>query len=214
MKIASDIDGVIADFCTTFLHSYVNPFLMNKGQAQLRVKDLVKFRFSESAKLSEEEMDNIFTKAENDEIYLHLNTTNDGFVEAMRVLSMHNDVYYITNRERVSPMMTYRWFRNNKIPFGNGIYFAGHDDKPDICEMLGIEVMIEDHFFNAVDVSAVVKKSFLVDRPWNRQVREGVVLPTNMEVIKYGKQLEDYVLGETRAQRLRDIDPNTEYRGQ
>ena len=195
MRIASDLDGVCADFVNWFLKGYINPLLIEHGKRPLREKDIRDFSLEKAVPLPSKLVWDTFHRAEKEGLYENLNICKNGVAAALRRLhAAGHELYYITVRKTVGNMQTYKWLDKKNMPFANGVYFASTGmEKGELCRMLGIDLMIEDNFSNSLYVAPHVGLSLLLDRPWNRRARSGVQLPENYGIIKNGKQLEEYV---------------------
>lgn len=170
MKIGVDIDDVVADF--------VNPLLkfFEKETGRITLyEDVFSYKFEEVWKISRDEaiavVRNFYRSKEFDTLAII-----DGALSALERLSQKHEIVFVTSRHNEAKLKTPDWLTRN-FPFLNArVIYAGeyqHSDnekvtKAGICLREGIGVIIEDNAGYALDCARNGVKSYLIERPWNR----------------------------------------------
>jgi len=91
-------------------------------------------------------------------------------------LSQHNEIHYVTAREKRMTDVTYIWIDKKKLPW-DGIHILGTHYKVDKARELNCDIFIEDRYENALELSKSGFKVLLIDCNYNR-------LPTPKEVTR------------------------------
>ena len=119
-----------------------------------------------------------------------------GAKDALAVLKDAHELHIISARGEQIADLTFRWINKNFPHHFKSInltnqYFGIPEkvcSKKDICQKLGIDIMIEDSLSQAIEIASVVQKVFLLDCPWN----QADVLPSHIvrvyswaEIIKH-----------------------------
>ncbi|MDO8584691.1 MAG: hypothetical protein Q7R85_01040 [bacterium] len=100
-----------------------------------------------------------------------------GSLKAIQALkAAGHELYIITARRNKHITQTELWIEKHFPDVFTGVHYASPSrlkeeprKKSEICEALGIEVLIDDSPENAFDCAAVGVKIFLFDQPWNRR---------------------------------------------
>jgi len=98
-----------------------------------------------------------------------------GALDGCVSLKKNNELFVITSRRNEFIPETERWIERCFPNMFAGIYFTNHFGqdaakitKGEICDNLGIDVMIEDSLKFAIGCIAPDRKVFLFDQPWNQ----------------------------------------------
>ena len=83
-------------------------------------------------------------------------------------LSLDNNIYFITARDRSLTMLTHVYLRKNKIPYDE-LFALGSHYKVDKAIDLNCNVFIEDSYENSVQLSNAGFKVLLIDTNYNRR---------------------------------------------
>ena len=95
--------------------------------------------------------------------------------KAIFTLKQNNDLFIITSRKNDIAETTQKWINKyfpnifTEIYFANN-YFQGGDSKTkaQICDEIGIDILIEDSMEYALECVNSKRKIFLLDCPWNQ----------------------------------------------
>ncbi|MFH1290537.1 MAG: hypothetical protein ABIH92_03955 [Nanoarchaeota archaeon] len=107
----------------------------------------------------------------------------------MKELSEDNGLVVVTSRPHFFEEKTLQWIDKylpgvfEKVLFTNQYSQDSKDKqttKSAICKAEGVEILFEDHDFQANDCAEVCKKIFVFDQPWNQNVE----LPENAVRVK------------------------------
>ena len=91
------------------------------------------------------------------------------FLQMAMQHQVNTKIYFITARTPTPTIVedTIEWLSKHQFHFDD-IFFVG--DKAALCEMMHIDVMIEDEPFQANKIVETETKVVLRDQPWNREV--------------------------------------------
>jgi uncharacterized HAD superfamily protein len=168
--IGVDMDDVIFDFNNS-LHAYHNA----KYGTSVKREDIISYDIEKLWHCTPEEASKkVFEFCGTKE---HDKTSPIiGTVEALASLKRDHELHIITNRGEQIRDITVGWIENNFPEYFTSInltnqYFGLADKKRtklEICEELGVDVMIEDSMSHATEIAKSGRKVFLIDTPWNQ----------------------------------------------
>lgn len=178
MKIGIDIDGVVADFFQKFLEFY-----NKKTKSDIPIESWITYNFWDFLPISKEEgwglMHEFYLLDDFDEIPLI-----EGAKEAILQLSKENEVYIITARPFKWEEKTKRFF--DKHFSGNKIKLIHcRDDKDntiykrEICNNLGINILIEDCGDIALQCAETGVKVILLNSLYNKNINHENIIRAN-----------------------------------
>lgn len=169
MRLAFDIDDVLLDFVPA-LARFHNEFY----STNLSARDFHTYYFSEvwggTSEDGEKKVNEFL-----DSLYFREIEAVDGAADAIEKLTRENKIYIVTSRPERLSELSHKQIKNNFWDFYEEILFAkngycgwGEKTKAEICEELGVEVLVEDSpkYCNCGDT-----KVLLFDRPWNREAK-------------------------------------------
>lgn len=169
MNIGIDLDDVLLSFNESFL-----PYHNKKYGTSIRKDDITDFGLEKFLNCSVDEMLARFTTYFTSEEHADSSPV-EGAVEAVITLAQKHNLYVITAKPATLAESTRKWL---DVHFPNvlpRIHFADHvgnttqkRKKSEICQELGIDILIDDAIHNANDAAGVVKKVFLFSQPWNK----------------------------------------------
>lgn len=170
-KIGIDIDEVVVNFIETFL-KYSNL----KYNTQSLFEDVTTYNLWECGLFnSKEESIKRICEFQNSDYFDKIDFI-DGAKKGIENIADIYDIYFITSRPNEIKDKTKSFFYSNfpknryKFIFSGEIY--GGKTKSKICDELGIKVMVEDNSDYALDCAKRNIKTFLLDKPWNRNHEE------------------------------------------
>ena len=159
MKLGIDLDGVVSDYQTYFLESFNERFGTNYILQDWKDYSFIPEGFTKEAfwKMIEEHA--------KIGAWRYLSPI-EGAIEGITTLSQHNSIHLISHKLEEAKADTITWLSEHKIPY-DSISFTL--DKSRMAYILGIDIMIEDSYKNAVEVASTGIETLLFDRPWNRE---------------------------------------------
>lgn len=163
VKIAFDIDGCIANPYTPFIHM-VN-ILYNKN---LNFEDITDPDLSKSAGLEDVDLDELINYVIKSCCFLPF----DGAVETVKKYHYvtKNNLIFITARPEWIDCETYKWL---DIYFQEIPYFVEFsNDKVETCKYYNVSTIIEDSPQNTFKLINNGIHVLLMDRLWNRYIKD------------------------------------------
>jgi len=175
MKIGIDIDDVVVEFVRGFCE-----FLSNIENNSFKIEKTA-FVFENAytydlgklmgiSKEEENKLINDFNKSEN---FSNLDFLPGAKENISSLENGDNKIFFITSRPLSVEKQTRDFFKKNFPKNNFELYFSGEKwgklkSKGEICSELGVEVMIEDNAYFALDCAKKGIKTFLLDKPWNQ----------------------------------------------
>lgn len=184
-RIGVDCDGCLVNFVKPFI-AYLNDQL----DTTFTYDDVVTYEFEDAlgidADVAVQKVQSFFKTP-----MFRALLPEPGAQEAIRKLRETAELIVVTARPLSIMQETYACLDAHfpgsfsEVYFSNGRY--GNEKgatKSAICKELALGYMIEDSPIHAADCASVVKGSFLLERPWNRQANpEGVIRAKSWEDI-------------------------------
>ena len=165
MKIAVDVDGVLADIIVTWLDIY------NAEHHNSVKKDEVNhWDFFGSLDIDRAEFDRIFELVWKN--WRAIPPCETMLSQKVRDLSKLGEVSIVTARSTSSIPSVKAWLSDKMISYNDMIVV----DYGPLKSALDFDVFIDDSPLNAKNIAASGKLVLLFDQPWNRDIRgEGIV---------------------------------------
>ncbi len=167
LKIGIDIDDTIADFITSYLNFY--KFRFGKGFNLEDVKDIyLREPFGHGC----EEVLRILGEFYKTDYFKEMALIG-GAKEVLSKLFFFHQIFFITSRGQSNEEATKNFLKKHFSDKPYGIYFSGdiysgRKTKDEICEELGIDVVIEDNGIFSQNCAEKGIKVLLMDKPWNQ----------------------------------------------
>lgn len=171
LKIGIDVDDVLASFVPTFINWHNHTY-----GTELRSGSFTSYRFGEILKLSAQGTTDRVMEFYDSGDFANMSLV-DGAREGIRLLNGRgHNLVAVTARLKVVEESTLSWLGKN---FGHDIpeahfshnHYAGMGGaltKPEICQQLGIGLIVEDSMDYARQCAEVGIPVVLLDRPWNQ----------------------------------------------
>jgi uncharacterized HAD superfamily protein len=182
MKIGIDIDEVVVEFFKGYLNLFNEKFEKN-----LKFEDLVKYHIWEITNVSREDALSLADYYHGSKDSSQIDFV-DGAKDSILFLLNNFELVFITSRPVSVKENTEDFFKNHFGDFNFEIYFSGDmhggkKSKAEFCNELGIKFMIEDNADYALDCAKNGVKTFLLDKPWNKNYEnhENLVKVNNWE---------------------------------
>ncbi len=171
IKIGIDIDDVIIEFMKNYL-----AFINKKNKTDFKwhnIKEyhLWKTEIYNSKEKAIKEMHDFLDSEEFDNLSLLPEVK-----ESIELISNTHEIYFITARPKKIKEKTELFFKkefpnNNFNVFYSGDIFGGKT-KSEICEQIGISIMVEDNLTYALNCANKGIRVFLLDKPWNEHEKK------------------------------------------
>lgn len=155
VKLALDVDGVIADFVSAAIE-----LAQNNGLGHLFPKSHDEWRD--------------YYHPLMDELWVHINEAGERFWMSIKPYPEKlpiKPVAYITSR-RLRPEITEAWLFRHGFPHAPVITVANKSLKREAIVQVGAAAMVEDDPETMTALNSAGIRCFLMDRPWNRHVQD------------------------------------------
>lgn len=158
MKIGIDIDGVIADFVTSFRAIIKEKFDLEFGYEDIREHDLYKV-----LGIGEQEAVELIISTFD----YNLNTQPDA-IESIRKLSKDHEIVLITARPKEVEDITKKWLKEKGIEYNKLIIVT--EGNKHLTEKEGFDVIIDDHLKEIIRWTQKVPLVLVYNHPWNKSL--------------------------------------------
>lgn len=126
----------------------------------------------------------------------------DGAKEWVEQMSEKYELYIVTARQTIVERITRDWLDKNfadkfkEVVFGNHYALNGvrGPGKGELCEKLGCEVLIDDNFYHLESLEKHGIKAVLLDRPWNKEIKDSEYVKRAYNWDEASKYLEEYLM--------------------
>lgn len=171
MRIGFDVDGVLADFNSSFIDRVIS--VTGRDLFPPRPFDIPCWDYPEFYGYTTEENQAVWQSIVNDKgFWLGLSPYWDAMtiLERLRVLSLSHDLYFITSRPGLmAKAQTEVWLATHSGDFMWNPTVLISSDKGACAHALKLDMYIDDRFENCRDVAdnTVGCTVYLINRPWN-----------------------------------------------
>ena len=165
MRIAIDIDGVVADFGHTIMKYLA---VTNPG---MTIEDVDDYTFQKFG-MSQKKLHTILRNFQFTREYLTMPAI-EGAVEGVNALyDEQNQIFFVTARNQYLTVCfdTARWLQKKGFKY-NGV-FCDTPDKLPLCRDLGTNLLIDDMPATIEQFEKVKRPTIVYDQPWNQKVKE------------------------------------------
>ncbi|MBT3323936.1 hypothetical protein HN681_04380 [archaeon] len=175
MLIGVDMDDVIFPYNRGFLLFHNANFGTHLRREQFRHFSYKTVLESVGTVVTDEEVSRRIMAYESS-VFFRDRDVIPGSKNVLRHLKENNhDLVIITSRREELLGITGKWIKKNFSGIFNDVYFASRDpriggkSKYEYCYELGVDVLLEDQFENALLCEHAVQRCvYLFDAPWNR----------------------------------------------
>lgn len=176
MKIGVDIDDVLVEFFESYL-KFVEPLIGKKD-----INDWTKEYIWEWAEITRKEALDLAERFTLSEEFKKVKLIK-GSKEAIAFLSKKHELFFITSRAEKLEEITFNFLKQN-YSLDPQLFFSGNvyglkKSKEIICLEKGITHMVEDSGLNALKCAKEGIVTFLLDKPWNKEVFHEKILRVN-----------------------------------
>lgn len=172
MKIAIDVDEVISSTLDGVISFY-----NEKTNSNTKKEDYIEYDWSKIWNCSKEEMLEIwneFAKSKNHDSLLPVKDA----ILSINSLMEKEEITILTARSRVLKSQTLKWLKKYFPDRKLNLVFTGEFGKVDgvkkskgeICNDLGISLMVEDNGEYALNCAESGIRTILFDMPWNQDI--------------------------------------------
>lgn len=167
MKIGIDIDEIVVEYIKHYLE-----LCEEKLGRKFPIEEISQFNIWKVLDISEEEVNDMTRKFNDSQLFKELGFV-EGAKEAIDILSKDNELFFITSRPKSIMEGTHAFFNNHLPNIKFKIIFSekcngNEKTKAQICNELGVKILIEDRRKYALDCAENGIKVLLMDKPWNR----------------------------------------------
>jgi len=169
MKIAIDIDEVLGQFMKSLIEFHNNEYKTN-----FKLEDFFSYNFWNVWGGTKEEAIEKVYKFHKTDFFKNIKPVTDS-QESVKKLKENNKLFIITSRQNDVIEETKSWIQNNFPDTFSDIYFTNHfskngnsKTKKEICDLLDIDILIEDSLEYSLECVKQNRKIFLLDYPWNK----------------------------------------------
>ncbi|MEQ8197146.1 MAG: hypothetical protein ABRQ27_03960 [Clostridiaceae bacterium] len=160
LNICIDIDGTITD-------AYFWLDMCNKHfNTSITEDEVTEYYIHKSFGIDEKEYDMFY---EDHKFIMHSTQKLRKDVQSIiKNLSLNNNIYFVTARDKSLTMLTHSYLRENEIPYDE-LFVLGSHYKVDTAKKLDCSVFIEDNYDNAMQLSNAGFDVLLMDTNYNRK---------------------------------------------
>ena len=168
LKIGIDIDEVVTEYVVELLN-----YLEKTRNKKVNYEDIEDYYFVKPFNMSIEEIGDLIKEHTTDDVIYNLDLIEKA-KESIDSLKEKHYIYFITSRPLENKKATYDFFNkhfpehNFEIIFSGDAWKNGNKSKSEICEELGIDILIEDNKDYVLNCAEKGVNCFLFDKPWNR----------------------------------------------
>ncbi|MEI6528620.1 MAG: HAD hydrolase-like protein [bacterium] len=188
MKIAIDLDEVLGDFMSALLEYFNHTYDQN-----LEYQNVFSYNFWEVWGGSRDGAIQMVYDFHKTDYFANIKPI-PGAREALQTLKgLDHDLYIVTSRQNDVIGPTKDWVQKNFPNIFSDIFFTNHfsrdgsvpKTKADICNSLGIQMLVEDSLTYSKECIYPGRKIFLIDRPWNQDKN----LPSEIQRVYSWKEI-------------------------
>jgi len=165
MKIALDVDGVLADIIFVWLDQY-----NNTHKKSITSDDIVQWDFWKEFGYDKyrfyEELSNCWSR------WIDVPPTEQDITATVEKLHSVGVVDIVTARDASSTKYVKKWLEHNKIKYNDYVAVMRGSDKAD----LDYDIFIDDSPRNVVRIASKGKNALLYDQPWNRSIIDSKIV--------------------------------------
>lgn len=182
MKIALDLDGVLADSISEWLAIW-NEL---KGSS-LTLEDVKCWDFWKELGITSSEFHRIFYRAWKN--WQLIQPTEPDLISKVAMLEELGKVDIVTSRPKNTRKYVLKWLEKFGLGGKNVVFVTSNKSE------LDYDVYIDDSPINAEEIAAAGKYVALYDRPWNRHVKDTDRIKRIMNLNEAYLFIRTYVLG-------------------
>lgn len=165
MKIALDVDGVLADIMHVWLEEYNRNYNRSVSKDEIVQWDFWKglgydkYRFYE-------ELSRCWAR------WMDVPAMEHDLADAVEKLNSVGMVDIVTARDPASTKFVKQWLKHNEIAYSEYVAVARGRDKAE----LAYDIFIDDSPLNVASIASKGKRALIYDQPWNRSVNHSNVV--------------------------------------
>lgn len=177
MHFGFDLDEVVVDL-TKEIEEYLLVAYGIKWPVECFVKyDFLDCEFSDNEEENLRIRDELVHLVNNAEFQFTAKPVNKAQESLQAIKRAGHKIYFITCRPKQNQPLTFRWLRQNGIPF-DGLYMLGNAaDKGHYAKLLRLDMYVDDlekHLESMWSVKNRWRKGLLLlDKPWNSESIDG-----------------------------------------
>jgi uncharacterized HAD superfamily protein len=182
LKIAMDLDGVLADVMENWIEIY-----NKEHEKEMKLNDIYEWDFWQKIGLSQEKFDSIFNKAWKN--WRKISGTEENLSKKVEIIREFGEMDIVTGRSIETIEYVKKWMEYKKITYNRLVIVRSDAPKAH----LDYDIFIDDSPIHALSVSREGKIALLYNQPWNRKVvtKENLIRVSNLDtVIEHIKNLK------------------------
>jgi len=160
MRVGVDIDGVLADSISLWVHEMNRFFNKNK-----RIEDVHLFDIIQTFGITVDDLKKFIEQ--RGRFLMSAPCPVRGAAYYLSRIKEHHDIFIITARKETYKQETQDWLQRHNIPYDR-LLLLGTYAKKEACLENGLSVMVEDTLEVARELSAAGIPVILMDAPYNR----------------------------------------------
>jgi len=165
MKIALDVDGVLADIIFVWLDEY-----NKKHKTSITTVDIMRWDFWKELGYDKyrfyEELSNCWSR------WINIPPMEQDIANVVEKLHSVGFIDIVTARDEASTKYVKQWLKHNKIKYNDYVAVARGRDKAE----LDYDIFIDDSPVNVITIVSKGKNVLLYDQPWNRSVTDSKIV--------------------------------------
>lgn len=165
MKIALDVDGVLADI----IYAWLNEYNVMHGTSMTKA-DIVQWDFWKELGFDQyrffEELSKCWSR------WIEVPPMEQGVARAVAKLHSVGVVDIVTARDADSTEYVKKWLEHNEIKYNDYVAVMTGREKAD----LDYDIFIDDSPHNVVRIASKAKNAILYDQPWNKTVNDSKIV--------------------------------------
>ncbi|MFQ5969264.1 MAG: hypothetical protein ACE5J2_02050 [Nitrososphaerales archaeon] len=165
MKIALDVDGVLADIILVWVDDY-----NRTHKKSVNKNDIVHWDFWKDLGLNKysfyQELSKCWSR------WKEVPAMEQGIANAVETLRSVGKVDIVTAREEATSEYVTQWLEHNDIKYDDYVTVPDGRDKAD----LGYDIFIDDSPHNVIRIAAKGKNALLYDQPWNKSISDSKII--------------------------------------
>lgn len=190
MKIAIDIDDVLANFLPTLLDFHNTTYKTNYEKEHFKTFHL----WETWGGTREEAIDKVFHFYETEE-FKNI-AVIEGAKDAVKLLKQNHELIVVTARPEDLRSKTEEWISTHFPGLFSDIHIANRFSKSGpqttkalLCEKHGADMLIDDSLDYALECVAPHRKILLFDNPWNQHPE----LPTGIHRVRSWEEIQKMI---------------------
>lgn len=171
MRFGFDLDEVVVDL-TKEIEDYLSINYGIEWPAECFIKyDFTDCHFTNNVELNNKIIEDLVVIANDTDFQFKAEPVKNAVNVLQKLKKDGHKLYFITNRPKQNQPLTYRWLRNNKIPFDDLKFVGKQEEKGVWGQRFKLDMYVDDLYTHLESMYRYKKRwrkgLILFDRPWN-----------------------------------------------